>query len=68
MTMRILPRAVLVVIVASVGYLVLLAYPQPLFAYELTHAGITVYADTPIPDPMRTTLERVRARLDGAKT
>jgi hypothetical protein len=64
MTMRTLPRAVLVVIVASVGYLVLLAYPQPLFAYELTHAGITVYADTPIPDPMRTTLERVRARLD----
>jgi hypothetical protein len=64
MTMRILPRAVLVVIVASVGYLVLLAYPQPVFAYELTHAGITVYADTPIPDPLRTTLERVRARLD----
>jgi hypothetical protein len=48
----------------SVLYLGLLAYPQPLFAYELTHAGITVHATTPIPDAMRATLERTRTRLD----
>jgi hypothetical protein len=49
---------------ATVVYAVLLCYPQPLFAYELTHAGITVHATTPIPPAMRDTLERVRARLD----
>jgi len=46
------------------GYLVLLAYPQPLFAYELTHAGLALHADRPIPPSMVATLERVRARLD----
>jgi hypothetical protein len=61
---RIVRRALLGLVVASVAYLILLAYPQPLFAYELTHAGITVHADAPIPDTMRATLERVRARLD----
>jgi hypothetical protein len=48
----------------SAAYLVLLAYPQPLFAYELNHAGITVHSTTPIPDAMRQTLERARQRLD----
>jgi hypothetical protein len=46
------------------AYLLVLAYPQPLFAYELQHAGIVVHATRPIPDAMRATLERVRARLD----
>jgi hypothetical protein len=64
MIQRMVRRALLGLLVASAGYLVLLAYPQPLFAYELTHAGLTVHADTPIPDTMRGTLERVRARLD----
>jgi hypothetical protein len=47
-----------------VGYALLLTYPEPLFAYELRHAGIALHADRPIPDAMRVTLERVRARLD----
>jgi hypothetical protein len=64
MLSRILRRALLALAVASVAYLVLLAYPQPLFAYELTHAGLTVHADAPIPETMRATLERVRARLE----
>jgi hypothetical protein len=46
------------------AYLLVLVHPQPLFAYELRHAGITVHATRPIPDAMRTTLDRVRARLD----
>ena len=64
MITRILRGGLLGVVVAGVAYLVLLAYPQPLFAYEMTHAGLTVHADAPIPDTMRATLERVRARLD----
>jgi hypothetical protein len=46
------------------AYLLVLVHPQPLFAYELQHAGIVVHATRPIPDAMRTTLDRVRARLD----
>jgi hypothetical protein len=45
----------LTLVAASVVYLVLLAYPQPLFAHELTSAGITVHSTEPIPDAMKTT-------------
>jgi hypothetical protein len=64
MMTRMLRRALLGLVAATAAYLVLLAYPQPLFAYELTHAGLTVHADAPIPEAMRGTLERVRSRLD----
>ena len=47
-----------------VAYAVILVHPQPLFAYELQHAGIVVHATRPIPEAMRGTLERVRARLN----
>jgi hypothetical protein len=46
------------------AYLLVLVHPQPLFAYELQHAGVVVHATRPIPDAMRATLDRVRARLD----
>jgi hypothetical protein len=59
-----LRRSLLTLVVASAAYLLLLIYPQPLFAYELRHAEITVHSTAPIPDAMRTTLDRVRARLD----
>ena len=61
---NILHRGLFAFSLVAAAYLVLLAYPQPLFAYQLNHAGITVHATTPIPDAMRTTLDRVRARLD----
>ena len=48
----------------SAAYILLLVHPQPLFAYELRHAGIVVHATRPIPDAMRVTLERARARLE----
>jgi hypothetical protein len=54
----------LALVAGSVVYLGLLAYPQPLFAHELASAGITVHATGPIPDVMKATLERARARLD----
>jgi hypothetical protein len=61
---RILHRLLAVIFASSAVYLVLLAYPQPLFAYELTAAGISVHATQPIPEAMKATLERARARLD----
>ncbi len=64
MLKRLLRRGILGLVTITAGYLVLLAYPQPLFAYELTHAGLTLHADRPIPASMAATLERVRARLD----
>lgn len=57
-------RLLLVIFASSAVYLVLLAYPQPLFAYELTAAGISVHSTQPIPEAMKATLERARARLD----
>ena len=59
-----LRRFTVAIVTVALAYVVLLAYPQPLFAYQLKHAGITVYATTPIPDAMRTTLDRVRARIN----
>ena len=62
--MKISRRVCLALVAASVLYVALLAYPQPLFAHELTFAGITVHAQRPIPEAMKATLERARARLD----
>lgn len=62
--MKISRRVLLALFGASSVYLLLLAYPHPLFAHELTSAGITVHSTQPIPEAMKTTLERARARLD----
>ena len=62
--MKMSHRVLLAIVGASTLYLALLAYPQPLFAHELTSGGITVHATRPIPEAMKATLERVRARLD----
>jgi hypothetical protein len=62
--MRTLRRLVIVLLAACVVYGFLLVFPQPLFAYQLRHAGITLHATRPIPESARTVLERVRARLD----
>ena len=61
---RWLRRSLLTLLAASAVYLVLLAYPQPLFAHELRYAGITVHSTEPIPEAMKATLARARARLD----
>jgi len=62
--MQMCRRVVLAFFAASCVYLAVLAYPQPLFAHELTSAGITVHSTRPIPEVMKTTLDRARARLD----
>ena len=61
---KIFKRLLAVIFASSAAYLVLLAYTQPLFAYELTAAGISVHSTQPIPEAMKATLERARARLD----
>jgi hypothetical protein len=61
---KLLRRSLLTLAAASLAYLALLVYPQPLFAYELRHAGIVLHARHPIPEAMIATLERVRLRLD----
>jgi hypothetical protein len=50
--------------VLAAAYALLLVYPQPLFAYQLEQGGIVVHARRPIPEAMRDTLTKVRARLD----
>ena len=57
-------RLLLGTLTVGLAYLLLLVHPQPLFAYELRHAGIVLHATRPIPDAMRTTLDRARARLN----
>jgi hypothetical protein len=57
-------RTLLSTLTVGAAYLLILIHPQPLFAYELEHAGIVVHATRPIPDAMRLTIDRVRARLD----
>ena len=59
----VLRRALLAFVTVSAGYLLLLVFPQPLFAYQLEHDGIVLHARRPIPDAMRQTLERVQTRL-----
>jgi hypothetical protein len=61
---KITRRLLLGLFAASLAYLSVLAYPHPLFAHELTADGITVHSTRPIPPAMKTTLDRVRARLD----
>jgi hypothetical protein len=62
--MKLIRRSLLTLLIAGLAYLGLLAYPDPLFAHELSHAGIVVHSTEPIPDAMIATLERARARLD----
>ncbi len=62
--MRAARRAAVGVVAVVAAYALVLVYPQPLFAYELEHAGIVVHSIRPIPEAMKTTLERARQRLE----
>ena len=62
--MTVLRRSLLTLFLASGAYLLLLGYPDPFFAHRLQHAGITLHSTQPIPEAMKATLERARARLD----
>jgi hypothetical protein len=60
---RLVRRSLLGLAVASAAYLVLLAYPQPLFAHEVSSRGLTIHAMQAMPPAMNTTLDRAVARL-----
>lgn len=61
---RLTKRAFLVFLTLAATYVLLLVFPQPLFAHQLEHEGIVLHARRPIPYAMRQTLERVQARLE----
>lgn len=44
-------------------YLLLLAFPQPLFAYSYEHAGINIYSKDPIPENTQDILTSIRSRI-----
>jgi hypothetical protein len=60
---RLLRRSLLVLLMTTVVYLSALMYPQPLFAYEIRHGGLSIHTTEPIPDAMHATLSRALARL-----
>jgi hypothetical protein len=60
---RLARRSLFALLLASVVYLLVLAYPQPLFADEITRDGLTLHATVPMPGAMQTTLERALGRL-----
>jgi hypothetical protein len=60
---RFLKRSFLVCAAACVVYLAVLAYPQPLFAHEVTRDRLTVHSTKPMPGAMQATVTRAHGRL-----
>jgi hypothetical protein len=61
---RVVTRLGLTIVAVSSIYLLLLIYPQPLFAYELAQGDIVLHARRPIPTAMRETLALAQRRLE----
>ena len=60
---RLLRRSLLAFVVASLAYLAVLAYPQPLFAHELRQGGLTLHTTAAMPATANVTLARAITRL-----
>jgi len=61
---RVLRRCENVLIVVAILYLLILVYPQPLFAHAFKHQGISVYSRQPIPQKeAEALLSQIRARI-----
>jgi hypothetical protein len=54
---------VVALLAASVTYLIVLAFPQPLFAGGIARDGLTIRATEPMPAAMQITLDRALVRL-----
>lgn len=52
-----------VALLSAVAYLLLLSFPQPLFAHEMTFKNFTVYAREPFVGGISAVLDKVDARL-----
>jgi hypothetical protein len=57
---RTLRRALLA---AALGYLLVLSFPQVLFAHEISYRGVAVYSRQPLGKEIYTVLDRAEARL-----
>ena len=51
---------------ASGGYVALLCFPDPFFAYALIHGSIILRSDEPIPASTRSVLDEAERRLAGS--
>jgi hypothetical protein len=60
---RLLRRFVLALAAAGAVYLVVLAFPQPLFAHEMQREGLTLYSTERMPQAMNATIARAVVRL-----
>ena len=49
--------------IVAMLYLLLIAFPQPLFAYSYEHAGINIYSKDPIPENTQDILTSIRSRI-----
>ena len=64
----------IIISTVAIGYLLLLYFPQPLFAYSTKHESFQVYAREPLGPELREVLDRAEARLkrsqiyDGTST
>jgi hypothetical protein len=48
---------------AVLGYLLFLSFPQLLFAHQVSHRGVTVYAHQPLGREIEAVLDRAQARV-----
>lgn len=63
-TRRILGRVALVLGVAIAGYVAVLLYPRPLFAFSARETTIFLHAQEPLPEAAATVLREARARVE----
>jgi len=63
MTSRIRRPLIRAVAALTVSYVVLLLFPEPVFAHSESHRGITFYSRTPLPSGLDAIAEDVVARL-----
>ncbi|MBI5777969.1 MAG: hypothetical protein HZA49_00745 [Planctomycetes bacterium] len=64
---RIFRWAELGVAILVFGYLLLLAFPQVLFSYSISEAGITLYARQPFPDNAGEVIRKINAIIDKSE-
>ena len=52
---------------AGIGYLLLLCFPQPLFAHQVSYKNVTVYSREPLDENIHAVLDKVETRLSTSE-
>jgi hypothetical protein len=52
---------------AGIGYLLLLSFPQPLFAHEISYKNLTVYSREPFDENIYKVLDKVESSLNASE-